>query len=484
MKGTIRIKKLLAITKNVVFFFLLASCAVNPVTGKRELSLLTESQEIKLGAESDPAIVAQFGLYDDPKISKFLDNMGQKMAKVSHRPTLQFYFRVLGSPVINAFALPGGYVYFTRGILAYMNSEAEVAGVLGHEIGHVTARHGAKAYTRAQLAQVGLTAGSIFSKTFRQFGDLAAQSIGLLFLKFGRDQERQSDQLGVEYSTKIGYDAGNMSHFFGTLKRLSSESGQSLPSWASTHPAPEKREAKTLKLARAEQQKYPGQTFSTNRDAYLNLIDGLVFGADPRQGFVENGTFYHPELEFQFPVPSGWKILNTPAAVQMGEPEQKAVMQFTLGKEPSARSAADKFVTQAEGTLNYSRFKKVHGFTAEIRQVTISTEQGAIDALAYFIEKDKNIYVFLGFSKKTDFSRYEPTFKHTMEGFDHLRNQAAKNVKPTRVKVVGVTGNTTLDQFLKKYPSKEFPPDELAILNGMELTDALKRGDRIKVLTK
>src|SRR3990172_2751360 len=189
----------------------LIACAVNPVTGKRELNLLSEGQEIQLGAESDPAIIAQYGLYNDEKISNFLTGMGQKMAGISHRPQLEFHFRVLDSPVINAFALPGGYVYFTRGILGYMNSEAEVAGVLGHEIGHVTARHGAKAYTRAQLAQVGFTAGYVLSETFRQYGDVAMQSIGLLFLKFGRDQETQSDKLGVEYSTTIGYDAKNMS---------------------------------------------------------------------------------------------------------------------------------------------------------------------------------------------------------------------------------------------------------------------------------
>ncbi len=462
----------------------LNSCAVNPVTGKRELSLLSESQEIALGTESDPAIVAQFGLYDDPGLAKFLDDMGQKMAKVSHRPDLKFHFRVLDSPVINAFALPGGYVYFTRGILGYMNSEAEVAGVLGHEIGHVTARHGAKAYTRAQLAQVGLAAGYIFSETFRQFSDVAAQSIGLLFLKFGRDQERQSDKLGVGYSSTIGYDAKNMSHFFGTLNRLRSESGQSLPDWQSTHPNPEEREATTLRLATEAQQAAPGKTFSTNRNVYLKRIAGLVFGDDPRQGFVEKGMFYHPELDFQFPVPTDWLLQNTPQAVQMGNKEQTAGMQFTLAQEASARAAAEKFVTDSKGTVVSSDVRRIHGNTAEIRQTDIAAQQGTLTVLSYFIEKGGNVYAFHGFGASADFSKFKSTFSHTMNGFDRLRNQAAKKVKPTLIKVVSVQRNSTLQEFLKKYPSKDTPAEKLAIINGMKLTDGVKRGQRIKVMTK
>ncbi len=475
------------------FFFLalllacaqfIASCAVNPVTGKRELNLLSESQEIALGAQTDPMIIAQYGLYDDPELSKFIDQMGQKMAKISHRPDLEFHFRVLDSPVINAFALPGGYVYFTRGILAHMNSEAEVAGVLGHEIGHVTARHGAKAYTRAQLAQVGLVAGSIVSETFRQFSDIAAAGVGLLFLKFSRDQERQSDELGVEYATKINYDARRMSQFFGTLERLQEESGHSLPTWQSTHPDPEDREAKTLELAIAEQQSVASQNFAVNRDAYLNLIDGIVFGEDPRQGFVENNMFYHPQLDFQFPVPAGWQVQNTPQVVQIVNPEQNAGIQFALSQEPSARAAAAKFVTDSEGSVTYSDVTRTNGYTTEIRQTDLATQQGNLTVLSYFIEKDEHVYVFHGFSATANFDQYQSTFKNTMSGFDRLRNQAAKKVEPTRVKVVRVAQTTTLEQFLSKYPSEKLTPDKLAILNGMELTDTVRPGDRIKVLTK
>ncbi len=467
-----------------LLFFVQLSCAVNPVTGKRELNLLSESQEIALGTQSDPAIVAQYGLYDDEKLATFIDAMGQKMAKVSHRPNLQFHFRVLDSPVINAFALPGGFVYFTRGILGHMNSEAEVAGVLGHEIGHVTARHGAKAYTRAQIAQVGLTAGYVLSEKFREFGDVASQSIGLLFLKFGRDQERQSDKLGVGYSTEIGYDAQNMSHFFGTLGRLRQTSGQSLPSWASTHPDPDEREAKTLTLARAAQADLPGKTFRTDRASYLALIDGIIFGEDPRQGFVEKGYFYHPQLDFQFPVPSEWQVQNTPQVVQMASKDQLAGMQFTLAQQSTARAAADRFITDSKATVTYSDATRVNGLKAEIRQSKLTTEQGELGVLSYFIEKGGQVYVFHGFAATANFSKYQSSFKRTMAGFDRLRNQAARKVQPARIKVVKTRRATTVNSFLAKHPSKKLKPEQLAILNGMQLSTKLKAGEQIKVLTQ
>ncbi|HQU61202.1 MAG TPA: M48 family metallopeptidase, partial [Saprospiraceae bacterium] len=223
---------LLLFVKIAIVLFLIASlqsCATNPVTGKSEFMLMSKNQEIALGQQSDPSIVASFGVYNNDEIQNFINEKGQEMAKVSHRPELKYEFKVLDSPVVNAFALPGGYVYFTRGILAHFNNEAEFAGVLGHEIGHITARHSAKQYSRQVLAQVGLVAGMVLSEDFRQYADVAQTGLGLLFLKYGRDAESQSDRLGVEYSTKIGYDAREMAEFFNTLKRLSDQSGGGIP---------------------------------------------------------------------------------------------------------------------------------------------------------------------------------------------------------------------------------------------------------------
>src|SRR5688500_19971184 len=233
-----------------VGLLLFTSCAKNPVTGKRDLMLLSESQEVAMGKQSDPDIIKFFGIYDDKNLQKFIEEKGQQMAAVSHRKNLQYQFKIVDSPVVNAFAVPGGYVYFTRGIMAHFNNEAEFAGVLGHEIGHIPARHSAKQYSDAQLAQIGLIAGSVISPEFAQLADVASTGVQLLFLKFGRDAESQSDKLGVEYSTKIGYDAAEMAGFFQTLDRLSSKAGgEEVPTFLSTHPDPADREEKVAKLA-------------------------------------------------------------------------------------------------------------------------------------------------------------------------------------------------------------------------------------------
>lgn len=205
----------------IVFLAIMSvSCAVNPVTQKRELMLLSRSDEMALGQQSDAEITATYGIYPDPVLSQYITEVGKKLAAVSHQPDLEFRFRVLDSPVVNAFAVPGGFVYMTRGILAYLNDEAELAGVMGHEIGHITARHSARMYSQAQIAQAGLVLGAALSKTFRQFAGLAQAGLTVLFLSFSREHERQADDLGVLYASKAGYDGSRMASMFISLQKL------------------------------------------------------------------------------------------------------------------------------------------------------------------------------------------------------------------------------------------------------------------------
>src|SRR5688572_19950452 len=309
------------------------SCATNPVTGKKQLVTMSEEQEIAMGKEADPQIVAQYGLYQDQALQNFIQEKGKQMAAISHRPGLDYQFRIVDSEVINAFAVPGGYVYFTRGIMAYFNNEAEFAGVLGHEIGHIAARHSVEQQRNQMLGQIGLIAGVVVAPQLAQFAEAASQGLGLLFLKFGRDAERESDKLGVEYSTKIGYDASEMADFFTTLERQGQASGSSeLPSFLSTHPNPGERQQTVAQLA-ADWKKTQNLTNpAVNRNQYLQRIEGLVFGEDPRQGFRENNVFYHPELKFQFPTPSGWAYMNSPQRVQLGSQDGKALMILMLAQ--------------------------------------------------------------------------------------------------------------------------------------------------------
>jgi predicted Zn-dependent protease len=352
----------------IAILLLFNDCSRNPVTGKRQFLLMSESQELALGRESDPQVLGQFGMYPDSNMQRYLNERGQAMAKISHRPNLPFQFKVVDSDVVNAFAVPGGYVYFTRGIMAHLNSEAQLMGVLGHEIGHVTARHSAQQYTSQTFTQLGLVIGMIAFPKFQQFGDLANTGLQLLFLKFSRDHESQSDQLGVEYSSKLGYDAHEMASFFNTLGRLSAgeDGSQRIPTFMSSHPDPGDRFVKVNAMATDFQLKNQGN-YRAEREKFLRLVDGITYGEDPRQGYVQNNTFYHPELKFQFPVPTGWKYVNTPSQVQMASPDQKAMMLMTLSGEKTLDAAAQGVVKEYNLRVLDQRNVQINGLQAIVQ---------------------------------------------------------------------------------------------------------------------
>ncbi len=470
--------------------FVIDACVTNPVTGKKDFMLLSEKQEIAMGAASDPSIVGSFGLYPNDDIQKFIDEKGQQMAKISHRANLNYEFKVLDSPVVNAFALPGGYVYFTRGILAHFNNEAEFAGVLGHEIGHITARHSAKQYSKQIVGQLGLIVGIVVSEEFAKYADVANTGMQLLFLKFGRDAESESDRLGVEYSTKIGYDAHEMAGFFETLNRLSGGPENRIPEFASTHPDPIDRHNKTDALADEWQKKDTRSRYAVNRNNYLRMIEGLVYGEDPRQGFVENNKFYHPELKFEFPVPSGWLTQNSPSQFQMAPEDGKALMVLTLAQQNSLRSAADSTLLQFQLNQVSRKNVTVNGIPAiELVADQTTDQQGQtlpqeqqIRTLTYFIQYNNLIYKIMGLSLKQDFATYENKFLRTMQNFKQLTDQSKLNKKPERIRIKTVTKSGTFKEALRALNQPSDRHEELSILNGMELTGPVTKGMLIKTI--
>jgi predicted Zn-dependent protease len=467
------------------------SCAKNPVTGRNELMLMSKDQEIAMGQQSDPEIVSFFGLYEDERLQRFINEKGKAMAAVSHRQELPYEFKIVDSPVVNAFAVPGGFVYFTRGIMAHFNNEAEFAGVLGHEIGHITARHSAKQYSNAMLGQIGLVAGAVISPEFAQFADVAQQGLQLLFLKFGRDAESQSDKLGVEYSTKIGYDASEMAGFFSTLDRLSSQSGQEVPTFLSTHPDPADRERKVAKLAAEWQRKAKTTDLAVNRDNYLKMIDGIVYGEDPKQGFVENSVFYHPVLKFQFSIPTAWQVQNTPQQVQMAPADGRAVMMLTLAPGNSLEEAAQAVLQKYQLQVVESKQDQVNGLPAlaliadQQAQQQQQQQQGAqqrLRTLMYFIQYGGNIYNLIGATSQADFNAYAQLFQSTMGTFRELNDPDKLNKQAERVRVKPVPQNGTLAQALSSFRVDQKRMEELAVLNGMNLNDQVTRGMLIKVV--
>lgn len=485
---------------------LIMACARNPVTGKKQLSLMSESQEVALGAEADPSILAQFGIYEDQKLQDFINLKGQEMVKISHRPNLKFTFRVVNSPVVNAFALPGGYVYFTRGIMAHFNNEAEFAGVLGHEIGHVTARHGAQQQTQQMLGQLGLMVGIVAVPQFAQFAEAAQQGLGLLFLKFGRNHESQSDKLGVEYSTKIGYNSHYMAGFFKTLGRITDQAGARIPAFLSTHPDPDDRYGNVERLSNEAQKNLNKESLKVNRESYLKMIDGIVYGEDPREGYVENNYFYHPEMKFQFPVPKDWQTQNSPTQFVMVEKNQKAMMLLTLGQGKTLDDAAKAMVKQLNLFALKNEYKNTNGISSmvvlsEVKQeqqtqqgMTRSTNQNQGQTqqqtqpktmvLSYLYQYGDNIFIIHGVALETDFQNYQSTFKNTLEGFASLKDVNKINVQPERIRLKTANKSATLQELLTAWGIPQKRMEETAILNSMYLKDQVASGTLIKTIGK
>lgn len=469
----------------VLILFIVSACAINPVTGKKQIVLMSEAQEIAMGQQSDPEIVAFFGLYEDAELQEFITEKGKEMAAISHRPKLNYEFKIVDSPVINAFAVPGGYVYFTRGIMAHFNNEAEFAGVLGHEIGHITARHSVIQQRNQLFSQLGLLAGIILMPELGEFVQPLSEGMQLALLKFGRDAERQSDKLGVEYSSQIGYDATEMAGFFETLERQQENTGaQDIPPFLSTHPSPDERNATVEKLAIDWQQKSKSTDFSVNRDSYLRKIDGLIVGEDPKQGFVENNAFYHPALKIQFPVPAGWAHQNTPQQFQMAPKEGDAIMMLSLALGSSLEEAAKATLERYKLTLVESAKENINNIPAFIMVADQVQEQGTIRVLSSLIQFEGNIYSLMGVTNLDKFKSYQSSFLKIIRDFKELKDAEKLNRKPDVLRIKSVPRTMTLQAALQHYGMPSDRLEELALLNGMELTEQLNQGMLIKVIGK
>ncbi|QIA09629.1 M48 family metalloprotease [Draconibacterium halophilum] len=375
--------------------------------------------------------------------------------------------------------------------MAQFNNEAELIGVLGHEIGHVTARHSVQQQTRQQISQLALAAGMIAVPEVAQFANEATAAMQLLFLSFSRSNERQADRLGVEYSSKTGYDAHKMADFFEVLNRMQGGgdgSSAGIPIWMSTHPDPGDRTVAVKQKTEEWQAKLPSQSYSINSDEYLEMIDGIVYGEDPRQGFVENNMFYHPDLAFQFPIPQNWTLINSPLQVQIVPEDKNGAMIFELSQEKDADAVAQKTISELQLTLIDKSNITVNGLNAvstlseQVSQNNGGQEQ-VLKILSYFIEKDGMVFTFHGLSLSDQFNGYKPAFESTMKSFAQLTDASKLTIQPDRIKVISInSASVSLKDAFDYYKVPQDKFQEMALLNNRELSDELKRGDRIKIL--
>ncbi|MCW9706805.1 M48 family metalloprotease [Aliifodinibius sp. 1BSP15-2V2] len=475
----------------------MSSCVVqrSPVTGQKRAYGYSWEEEVKLGAQSDKQIQQQYGLYNDEALQNYVDEVAQDVLATSHMrgegteekyKNTEFYFRVLDSPVINAFALPGGYVYVTRGLLGHLRNEAQLAVVLGHEIGHVAARHASQRAFEQQVGQLALIGGAVGGELMGLPGgdilQMGSQAAQLMFLKYGRDDERESDQLGVEYAAKQHYMASEGADFFTTLRRMSEQSGQSIPTWQSTHPDPSARANTIPQLAEEWRQKGYEQNV-TDRDQFMRAIDDIVFGMNPRQGFTENGIFYHPDLAFQFPHPEGWQVVNQASAVQMVNEEQNAIIVFQIdSKNDSPQASVKEFLNQEGITSTGGSGTSSNGLNAYRATANAESQDGSkVQFYLYSAEYNGNIYRFVCYTLADQFDSYQNQFAETTGKFRELNDSDILNIRPAKLRVYQADRSGTLQSFLPDNLPLDITAEDVAIANQMELSDRVEAGTWIKI---
>jgi predicted Zn-dependent protease len=480
---------------------LVSACSIqqSAITGDKRAYGYSWEQEKQIGKDADQQIQQNYGLYDNDELQQYVGHIGQEMLAVSHMQRedtpatykdTEFYFRVLDSPVVNAFALPGGYIYVTRGLLSHLDNEAQLAVVLGHEIGHVAARHASQRAFEQQLGQIALIGGAIAGQHFLGIpggdilglGGMAAQ---LLFLSYSREDERESDRLGVEYASMQRYKSAEGAQFFISLERMSAQSGQSIPNWQSTHPDPAERATSIPELAEEWRAKGYEQTI-VNTDQYMGMLNNMIYGDNPREGFTRDGTFYHPEMKFQFSYPTGWQVINQRSLVAVVNQDQNAVSIMTLdSKSAGAEASVNEFLNQEGITTTAKSVLSSRGLRAFHAEATGQTQDGTqLKFYLYSVEYDGMIYRFINYTALDNYGTFGPRFKEITGGFRQLTDSGILNVQPVRLQTVRTTRSGTFRSFLPANLENltiNVTAEDLAIMNQVELDGRIESGMWIKI---
>lgn len=468
----------------------LTACSQNPATGKNEFTLVSPAQERQIGAEQHPKMVQHFGgIYDEGMVGGYVAAVGGRVAGNTGTSANGYHFTLLDSPVINAFALPGGYVYVTRGLLALANNEAELASVLGHEIGHVTARHGAKRQTQSTL--ISLLAIGLGVAFQNDLVNQASQIAGAYFVtSYSRDQEYEADQLGVGYINRTGYDPYGAPRFLQQMDRntqlmakLAGQEGRSnaMDFFATHPPAPDRvRRA----AAKAGTFAGPGEKPAL-RDAYLDQIDGMIYGDSPEEGFVRGRKFLHPVLKMGFEVPEGFYMMNSSQAVVARGPNNSAIQFDAAPVDPRMSTSAFIRDVWAKGAqIDNVETIDVNGFKGATTAITLNQQGGSMTyrLIALRIANDK-VHRFLMAAPTRTYNQLAEEFRRTTYSYRRLSDREVANLKPYRLRVVTVGRGDSVRSLAARMPYDRYNEDRFRVLNAMGPNDTLRAGQRVKIVT-
>ncbi len=481
----------------LIFLIPLQACVSlerSPITGKKRAYGYSWDEEIKLGREADQEITAQYGIYDNPELTAYVDKMGQELVVVSHLERdeadpkfkdTEFTFRVLDSPVVNAFALPGGYVYVTRGLMGHLENEAQLAVVLGHEIGHVAARHASQRAAEQQLGQIAIIGGAVVGQSLGLDGgnllQLSGQAAQLLFLSYSREDERESDALGVEYSAMQKYKAAEGGEFFTSLKRISKKSGFSIPSHLSSHPDPGEREKTIPRLAANWEERGFEQTI-TGKEAYYRMIKDIMYGENPRHGFVRDNNFYHPDLAFEFEVTAGFGVANQPNQVVLYNEEQSAITIFSIdAASENAQQSVHAFMAQEGISTSKSTEISANGLAGYQSEGSAAVEGGSLGLLVSAVEYEGRVYRFVSYANNTTFASYQDDFALIPVSFNSLEDPEILNIEPVRLAQIKLTDPGSIEEVIPSELPMGIVALDVAILNQVEMDEVLEAGRIIKI---
>lgn len=479
-----------------LFLFSLSGCTVNPATGEKVFTGgMDSNQEISIGRQQHPQIIKAFGgEYGSPELRRYIDSIGQLLARTVERREFEYKFTVLNSGIVNAFALPGGYIYISRGLLALAENEAEVAGVLAHELGHINALHhgrrqGSQTIAGLLIAGAGIAASAagVGGNQIGQLGSAVAQSV---LSSYSREHELESDSLALRYMTRAGYDPQAMVDF---LKKMRAQSrleakrmGRSpdtvdSTNYLATHPAPIERVRKASVLAR----QYSVAKPMLARDIYLRKIDGIIYGDDPEQGFVRGQTFIHPELRFRFEVPEGFRLFNSPEAVRAIGPDG-AMIIFDSARKPSD-GPVSYYLTNVWGRgarLSGLETIYIDGLESATATARVNTNAGARDARLLAIRKNlQTIYRFVFLTKPGQGERWSRPFRRTSHSFRVLTELEASAIRPLRIRTYKVRRGDSVTRVARRMAGDdEFALDRFLVINGLSKNSRLRPGEMVKII--